>query len=135
VKYLIIIILTSSALFAQTDSLSSEKREFGKNWSRLMDNYWEINLNLDSVKIGDTLTLSQAVTTNLNTYRFVGHSSVQFVASIDKRPKWKQKAYWFPFFNYLDINSYPFNPRKTTKFKLINDTGDKINFICTEIIK
>ena len=135
-KFMIIFILTSVTLFAQSGSTNTEKRMFGRDWLRLQDNNWEINVNLDSLKIGDTLRLTQSVKTNLNTYRFIRHAwKVQFVASIGKRPKWRQKASWFALGNYLEIHAYPFHPRITKKYKLINDSGDKINFVCVEILK
>jgi hypothetical protein len=128
--------LTSAKLFAQTSYVNTDRRAFGKEWLRLTDNNWEISANLDSIKVGDTLALIQSTKTAINTYRFIRHAwNIQFVSSIGKRPKWKQKAYWFPLGPYLEIHSFPFHPLKTTKFKLINDSGDKINFICTEIMK
>lgn len=128
--------MTSAKLFAQTDYVNADRRAYGKEWLRLIDNNWDISANLDSMKVGDTLTLVRSTNTNLNTYRFIRHRwNVQRVYSIGKKTKWAQKAYWFPSGNYLDINTHPFYPMKTTKFKLISDSDDKINFICIEIEK
>lgn len=135
-KYLMLIVFASTKLLAQTNYANTDRRAYGKEWLRLIDNNWEISANLDSIKVGDTLRLVQSTKTNLNTYRFIRRGwNVQIAYAIGKKTKWKTAAFWFPTGNYLDINACPLHPAKTTKFKLINDSGDKINFICTEIIK
>ena len=119
------------SLFSQNSQIVQTKKGFANNGFRLQENYWEITPNPDSVLVGDTVIFTNTASAKQGSYRFVRHNWE--MKQLNATGKWKTVQHWFPLSIWLDL--YTTRPRKTVKFKLLNESENKLSFICTEIEK